>query len=93
VTRWAEWDVDLDGALAWVSAGVAVLPSQFDCRPYRGEQSMRDDPDPVETQEWLSALASVVEFEGVDRASSLLDELLSEGRSRGVPVPHPANTP
>jgi pyruvate dehydrogenase E1 component len=54
---------------------------------------MRDDPDPVETQEWLSALASVVEFEGVDRASSLLDELLSEGLSRGVPVPHPANTP
>src|ERR1700694_4109806 len=54
---------------------------------------MRDDADPVETQEWLGALASVVEFEGVDRASLLLGELLAEGRRRGVAVPFSANTP
>jgi pyruvate dehydrogenase E1 component len=83
----------MGGAVACCSAGAAMLPSTFDCRRDPGGQSMRDDPDPAETQEWLSALASVVEFEGVDRASSLLDELISEGRSRGVPVPHSANTP
>ena len=46
---------------------------------------MRQDLDPVETQEWLDALDSVLEFEGAERASFLLDELLGQAlRSWGV---------
>jgi pyruvate dehydrogenase E1 component len=51
------------------------------------------DPDPIETREWIEALDSVLEFEGAERAHFLLDELISEGRRRGAPVPYSPNTP
>jgi pyruvate dehydrogenase E1 component len=51
------------------------------------------DPDPVETREWLEALDSVLEFEGAERAHFLLDELITEGRRKGTPVPYSPNTP
>ncbi len=54
---------------------------------------MRTDPDPQETQEWLDALDSVLEFEGPGRAEQLLDALLREGRRRGAPVPYSTATP
>ena len=54
---------------------------------------MPEDQDPRETQEWLEALDSVVEFDGAERAAYLLDELLGEARKRAVPVPFSANTP
>jgi pyruvate dehydrogenase E1 component len=54
---------------------------------------MDNDADPVESQEWLDALDSVLEFEGGDRAGFLLDSLMSQARRRGSPVPYSANTP
>ena len=54
---------------------------------------MPDDLDPRETREWRDALDSVVEFDGVDRAAFLLEELHDEARRHAVPVPSPANTP
>jgi pyruvate dehydrogenase E1 component len=51
------------------------------------------DTDPVETEEWLDALSSVLEFEGGDRAYYLLDRLIEEGRQRGAPVPYSITTP
>jgi pyruvate dehydrogenase E1 component len=51
------------------------------------------DPDPIETQEWIEALDSVLDFEGAERAHHLLDELISQGRRRGAPVPYSPNTP
>jgi len=38
---------------------------------------MSSDPDPTATQEWLDALDSVLEFEGTERATFLLDERVS----------------
>jgi pyruvate dehydrogenase E1 component len=54
---------------------------------------MTQDLDPLETREWLDALDSVVTFDGSDRATFLLDELLNGARRSGVPVPYSANTP
>jgi pyruvate dehydrogenase E1 component len=51
------------------------------------------DPDPIETQEWIEALDSVLDYEGAERAHFLLDELISEGRRRGAPVPYSPNPP
>ena len=48
---------------------------------------MSQDLDPLETREWLDALDSVVVFDGADRATFLLDELLDGARRSGVPVP------
>ncbi|MEO8400408.1 MAG: pyruvate dehydrogenase (acetyl-transferring), homodimeric type [Gammaproteobacteria bacterium] len=42
-----------------------------------------DDIDPVETQEWLDALASVVKFEGNERASFIIQQLLAVAGTLG----------
>lgn len=47
-----------------------------------------DDVDPIETQEWLDAFASLVKYEGSERASYIIEQLLSAagktGLTRGV---------
>ena len=53
---------------------------------------MPDDQDPRETQEWREALDSVVEFDGVERAAFLLEELYEEARRHAVPVPFTAKS-
>ena len=62
-----------------------------------GADGMTDDGatdiDPLETEEWLDALTSVLEFEGGDRAHYLLDRLIVEGRHKGAPVPYSITTP
>lgn len=45
------------------------------------------DSDPVETQEWLDALASVLRAEGAERAEYLLQQLVDKGIEKGVPPP------
>ncbi|MDX1901513.1 MAG: pyruvate dehydrogenase (acetyl-transferring), homodimeric type [Gammaproteobacteria bacterium] len=44
------------------------------------------DHDPVETQEWLDALASVLECEGGERASFIISQLLAAAKNAGVAV-------
>ncbi len=51
------------------------------------------DSDPIETEEWRSALQSVVDFEGSERAAFLLQGLLEEARRKGTPVPYSATSP
>ncbi len=51
------------------------------------------DRDPIETQEWLEALESVVREEGVERAKFILDQLLVEAAQLGVDAPLGINTP
>lgn len=42
------------------------------------------DADPVETQEWLEALASLLEYEGADRARFMIQQLIDSARTSGV---------
>jgi pyruvate dehydrogenase E1 component len=42
------------------------------------------DIDPVETQEWLDALASVLQYEGAERAQFLLQQVLEQARNKGI---------
>ena len=42
------------------------------------------DIDPIETQEWLDALSSVLETEGEERAHFILENLVKYTRRRGV---------
>ena len=51
------------------------------------------DLDPVETAEWLDALAAVVESSGRERATYLLRRLLDHAREQRVPMPPVLNTP
>lgn len=51
------------------------------------------DIDPQETKEWLDALQSIIETDGVERAHFIMQELLFRGRRSGVTTPYNANTP
>ncbi|MCB1877588.1 MAG: pyruvate dehydrogenase (acetyl-transferring), homodimeric type, partial [Chromatiales bacterium] len=50
------------------------------------------DIDPEETQEWLEALESVLEREGVERAHFLLEKMVDKARRSGAYLPYSANT-
>ena len=50
------------------------------------------DVDPQETQEWLEALDSVLEREGIERGHYLLEQLVARARKSGAYLPYSANT-
>ncbi len=50
------------------------------------------DIDSQETQEWLEAMAAVIEHEGIERAHFLLEKLIEEARHAGANLPYSANT-
>jgi pyruvate dehydrogenase E1 component len=52
-----------------------------------------NDPDSLETQEWLDALEAVLEREGPERAHFLLEQLIRKARNSGAYIPYSANTP
>ncbi|MEZ5848809.1 MAG: pyruvate dehydrogenase (acetyl-transferring), homodimeric type [Geminicoccaceae bacterium] len=51
------------------------------------------DADPLETQEWMDAIDSVIEFEGADRAVRLLEASIARAHEHGADLPFTANTP
>ncbi|OGA41963.1 MAG: pyruvate dehydrogenase (acetyl-transferring), homodimeric type [Betaproteobacteria bacterium RIFCSPLOWO2_12_FULL_68_19] len=51
-----------------------------------------NDPDALETQEWLDALEAVLEREGPERAHFLLERLVDKARRSGAYIPFSANT-
>ncbi|WP_275286438.1 pyruvate dehydrogenase (acetyl-transferring), homodimeric type [Halomonas elongata] len=53
----------------------------------------REDLDPVETQEWLDSLESVLDREGEDRARYLMTRLADRYRRDGMQVPFSVTTP
>ncbi|MEE9452021.1 MAG: hypothetical protein V3V61_04605, partial [Gammaproteobacteria bacterium] len=50
------------------------------------------DIDPVETQEWLDALASVTQYAGTDRARYLLDKISAQAHTLGISQTTGVNT-
>ena len=50
------------------------------------------DTDNLETQEWLDALAAVLQREGPERAHFLLETLIEKARLSGTNIPYSANT-
>ena len=50
------------------------------------------DIDPQETQEWLDALDSVLEQEGIERGHFILEQLVSRARQAGAYLPYSAET-
>jgi pyruvate dehydrogenase E1 component len=57
------------------------------------QQPAANDPDSLETQEWLDALESVLEREGGERAHYLIEKLTEKARTSGVTLPYSAYTP
>ena len=51
-----------------------------------------NDPNVIETNEWLDALESVIDLEGPERAHFLMEKLIDLARRRGSDIPFSANT-
>jgi len=60
--------------------------------PYAAAMNAADDIDSLETQEWLDALAAVLDREGPERAHYLLERLIDLARRSGAQIPFRANT-
>ncbi len=60
--------------------------------PYAAAMNAADDMDSLETQEWLDALAAVLDREGPERAHYLLERLIDLARRSGTQIPFRANT-
>jgi pyruvate dehydrogenase E1 component len=56
------------------------------------ENNAKIDIDSLETQEWLSALASVVREEGPERAEFIINALLADAKRLGVSAPQGGST-
>jgi len=51
-----------------------------------------NDNDPQETREWLDALESVIESQGIERGHFLIEKLVDYSRRSGANLPYSANT-
>src|SRR5438046_4737071 len=56
-------------------------------------QPAANDPDSLETQEWLDALEAVLEREGAERAHYLLEKLIEKSRTSGAYLPFSPYSP
>ncbi|ROT98663.1 pyruvate dehydrogenase (acetyl-transferring), homodimeric type [Marinobacter sp. R17] len=54
---------------------------------------MYQDEDPIETQEWMEALDSLIENEGIERAKFILERLSERASKDGTPLPYSITTP
>ncbi|MDA9073113.1 pyruvate dehydrogenase (acetyl-transferring), homodimeric type [Pelagibacteraceae bacterium] len=57
------------------------------------EPSSKDDIDPVETNEWIESLNSVIETDGSSRASFLLNKVIGQAYKSGLVLPDTRTTP
>ena len=57
------------------------------------QQGAPKDTDPVETQEWVDAIGSVLDTGGVERAQYLLQQLSAEVTETGAQLPYAITTP
>lgn len=51
-----------------------------------------DDLDAAETQDWLDALVTVIQADGLERAHYLIERLVDQARRSGANLPYSANT-
>jgi len=54
---------------------------------------LKNDVDPIETQDWLQSLDSLIREEGAERAKFIIEELMSKARVSGVSLPSGITTP
>ena len=57
------------------------------------EPASKDDIDPIETNEWIESLNSVIENDGSSRASYLLNKVIDQAYKSGLILPDTRTTP
>ena len=57
------------------------------------QPSSKDDVDPLETKEWIESLNAVIKNDGAERASYLLNKVVSTAYTAGLVLPDTRTTP
>ena len=57
------------------------------------EPVSKDDIDPIETNEWIESLNSVIDNDGASRASYLLNKVIDQAYKSGLVLPDTRTTP
>ncbi|MFL2890179.1 MAG: pyruvate dehydrogenase (acetyl-transferring), homodimeric type [Pelagibacteraceae bacterium] len=57
------------------------------------QPASKDDIDPIETNEWIESLNSVIETDGSSRASYLLNKVINQAYKSGLVLPDTRTTP
>ncbi len=50
-------------------------------------ENLRNDVYPIETQDWLASLDSLIREEGLERAQFIIEQVISQARAGGVALP------
>ena len=53
---------------------------------------LKNDVDPIETQDWLQSLDSLIREEGVERAQYIIEQVIGQARTNGVALPTGVNS-
>ena len=62
-------------------------------KSFFAEPASKDDIDPIETNEWIESLNSVIENDGPPRASYLLNKVIDQAYKSGLVLPDTRTTP
>ena len=71
----------------------ANINSIKNVKKINASSASREDVDTLETQEWLDSLNAVIENDGSERASFLLNKIISEAYTAGLVLPDTRTTP
>ena len=56
------------------------------------EEAVQQDPDPIETREWIESMQAVIAREGTERAHHLLERMVEVSRRAGAHLPFSPTT-
>ena len=73
-----------------VSANINLIKN---VKKINASSASREDVDTLETQEWLDSLNAVIKNDGSERASFLLNKIISEAYTAGLVLPDTRTTP
>ena len=48
---------------------------------------LKNDVDPIETNDWLASIDSLIREEGIERAQFIIDQVMQQARAGGVSLP------
>ncbi len=76
-----------------INGNINVTQTTKKVKKVFAEPAAKDDIDPLETNEWIESLNSVIENDGASRASYLLNKVIDQAYKAGLVLPDTRTTP
>ena len=76
-----------------INGNINITQATKQVKKVFAEPASKDDIDPLETNEWIESLNSVIENDGASRASYLLNKVIDQAYKAGLVLPDTRTTP